>query len=110
MPDFPADVEYSERGDGPPLLLLPGSFGTGSGWKAVTDSLPARYRLVTSSLLGYGATAERRPIGNATMQQQTTIIDQILERIGQPTHVVAHSYVGSQRSPMRFMAPENRPA
>ena len=94
MSDFPDDVEFSERGDGQPLLLLPGSFGTGSGWKAVIDSLPLHYRLVTTSLLGYGATLERRPFGNATMKQQTDVIDLVLERIGQPTHVVAHSFGG----------------
>lgn len=94
MPDFPTDVEFVERGEGPPVLLLPGSFGTGSGWKSVADSLPPRYRLVTTSLLGYGATADRRQTGNATMQQQTAIIDLILERIGQPAHVVAHSFGG----------------
>ncbi len=94
MPDFSTDVEFFERGDGPALLLLPGSFGTGAGWKAVTDNLGARYRLVTTSLLGYGATVERRPLGNATMQQQTDVIDAILERIGEPTHVAAHSFGG----------------
>jgi pimeloyl-ACP methyl ester carboxylesterase len=68
MREFPTDVEYDERGEGPPLLLLPGSFGTGSGWKAVTDRLARSHRIVTTSLLGYGATAERRPRGNATMR------------------------------------------
>jgi pimeloyl-ACP methyl ester carboxylesterase len=92
MSDFPDDVEYAERGDGQALLLLPGSFGTGAGWKSVIESLPSRYRLVTTSLLGYGATAERRPLGNATMHQQTEIIDRFLDRIGQPTHVVGHSF------------------
>ncbi|MBL8515025.1 MAG: alpha/beta hydrolase [Betaproteobacteria bacterium] len=92
--DFPTDIEYSERGEGPALLLLPGSFGTGSGWKAVTDRLTRSYRIVTTSLLGYGATAERRPPGNSTMRQQTAVIDRILERIGEPTHVVGHSYGG----------------
>jgi pimeloyl-ACP methyl ester carboxylesterase len=94
MPDFPADVEYAERGDGAALLLLPGSFGTGSGWKTLSENLPPRYRLVTTSLLGYGATADCRPLGNPTMQQQTDVIDLILDRIGQPTHVVAHSFGG----------------
>lgn len=94
MPDFPKDVEYSERGDGLPVLLLPGSFGTGAGWKALVDHLPSRYRLVTTSLLGYGATVDCRPMGNATMQQQTTVIDLILDRIGRPAHVVAHSFGG----------------
>lgn len=90
--EFPANVEYDERGEGPALLLLPGSFGTGSGWIAVTDRLARRYRIVTTSLLGYGATAERRPLGNATMRQQTELIDRILERIGEPAHVVGHSF------------------
>lgn len=94
MSDFPEDVEFAERGDGQALLLLPGSFGTGAGWKSVIDSLPSRYRVVTTSLLGYGATAERRPLGNATMEQQTGIIDRILDRIDQPTHIVAHSFGG----------------
>jgi pimeloyl-ACP methyl ester carboxylesterase len=94
MREFPVDVEYDERGEGPALLLLPGSFGTGSGWKAVTDRLARSYRIVTTSLLGYGATAERRPLGNATMRQQTEVIDRILERIGEPAHVVGHSFGG----------------
>jgi pimeloyl-ACP methyl ester carboxylesterase len=94
MREFPADVEYSEWGEGPALLLLPGSFGTGSGWKAVTDRLTRSHRIVTTSLLGYGATAERRPLGNSTMRQQTEVIDRILERIGEPTHVVGHSFGG----------------
>jgi pimeloyl-ACP methyl ester carboxylesterase len=81
MREFPTDVEYDERGEGPPLLLLPGSFGTGSGWKAVTDRPARSHRIVTTSLLGYGATAERRPRGNATMRQQTEIVDRILERM-----------------------------
>lgn len=94
MRDFPVDVEYSECGEGPALLLLPGSFGTGSGWKAVTDRLARSYRIVTTSLLGYGATAERRPLANSTMRQQTDVIDCILERIGEPAHVVGHSFGG----------------
>lgn len=94
MPAFPSDVEYFERGEGPALLLLPGSFGTGSGWKAVTDRLTRGYRVVTTSLLGYGATAERRPLGNTTMHQQTELIDCVLDRIGESAHLVGHSFGG----------------
>lgn len=92
MHEFPANVEYDERGEGPALLFLPGSFGTGSAWKAVTDRLTRGYHIVTTSLLGYGATEDRRPIGNATMRQQTEVIDHILQRIGEPAHVVGHSF------------------
>lgn len=92
MSTFPSDIEYAERGQGPALLFVPGSFGTGSGWRPVIERLGGSYRIVTTSLLGYGATAERRPPGNATTTQQTEALDAVFARIGAPVHVVAHSY------------------
>ena len=86
--------DYAETGSGPALLFLPGSFGTGTGWKAVMGHLGDGYRMVTTSLLGYGATPDIRPDGNATMAQQVGLIDSIIDRIGAPTHVVGHSYGG----------------
>ena len=94
MDGAPFDIEYAERGDGPALLLLPGSFSSGAGWKAVTERLSRGYRIVTTSLLGYGATAEHRRRDNATMRQQVKMIDRLLERIAAPTHVVGHSFGG----------------
>jgi pimeloyl-ACP methyl ester carboxylesterase len=58
------------------------------------DKIGEGYRFVTTSLLGYGMTAERRPLGNTTMAQQTKVLDSIFERIGAPVHVVAHSFGG----------------
>lgn len=86
--------DYAETGSGKTLLLLPGSFGTGAGWKAVMGYLGDGYRKVTTSLLGYGATPDIRPEGNATMAQQVDLIDRIIDRIGTPPHVVGHSYGG----------------
>ena len=94
MPDVSRDVEFIERGQGPAILFVPGSFGTGAGWKVVMDKLGEGYRFITTSLLGYGLTAERRPLGNSTMAQQVEVIDEIMERIDAPTHIVAHSYGG----------------
>ncbi len=88
------DIEFAESGEGPALLFVPGSFGTGAGWRSVISKISGRYRLVTTSLLGYGATAERRPLGNATMAQQTDVLDQLFEEIAAPVHVVAHSFSG----------------
>lgn len=86
--------DYTEAGLGPTILFLPGSFGTGTGWKAVLGHLGDRYRAVTTSLLGYGSTPDTRPDGNATMAQQVDLIDQIIDRIGASPHVVGHSYGG----------------
>ena len=94
MSGFTPNVEYAEKGDGSALLFVPGSFGTGAGWRAVIDLLGDGYRIVTTSLLGYGSTAERRPLGNATMSQQVEVLDAIFGRIGAPVHVIAHSFGG----------------
>ena len=89
-----AAFDYAEAGSGPALLFLPGSFGTGTGWKPVLAYLGEGYRMVTTSLLGYGATPDIRPDGNATMAQQVDLIDRIIDRIGMSPHVVGHSYGG----------------
>jgi pimeloyl-ACP methyl ester carboxylesterase len=91
---FPTNIEYAERGKGPALLFVPGSFGTGSGWRPVIEKLGDGYRFITTSLLGYGMTAERRPLGNTNTTQQTDVLDGIFERIAAPVHVIAHSYGG----------------
>ena len=87
MSQWPSDIEYAERGQGPALPFVPGSFGTGAGWKPVIDKLGEGYRFVTISLLGYGTTAERRPLGNVTMAQQTEVLDAVFERIDTQVHV-----------------------
>jgi pimeloyl-ACP methyl ester carboxylesterase len=94
MTDQAVAFDYTETGCGPTLLLLPGSFGTGTGWKAVMGCLGQGYRMVTTSLLGYGATPDVRPDGNASMAQQVDVIDRIIDRIGTSPHVVGHSYGG----------------
>jgi pimeloyl-ACP methyl ester carboxylesterase len=86
--------DYAETGSGSTILLLPGSFGTGTGWKAVLGHLGDHYRTVTTSLLGYGSTPDTRPDGNATMAQQVDLIDRIIDRIGTSAHIVGHSYGG----------------
>ena len=88
------DVEYAERGQGPTILFVPGSFGTGAGWRAVMDLLGDRFRFVTTSLFGYGATAERRKPGNSSIELQAQVIESVIHRAGGPVHVVAHSFGG----------------
>ncbi len=94
MPEQAVVFDYTETGSGPPVLFLPGSFGTGTGWRAVMEHLGDGCRIVTTSLLGYGGTPDVRPDGNATMAQQVGLIDRIIDRIGACPHVVGHSYGG----------------
>lgn len=92
---FPADIEYTERGAGPALLFVPGGFATGAAWKPVIERLGDGYRCVTTSLLGYGRTADPRPADAPPGLQQVEVLDAIIARIAAPVHVIAHSFGGA---------------
>src|SRR4051794_3606068 len=61
MVEYPARrIDYREQGSGPTILFVPGSWSTGALWRDVIALLGDRFRAVTTSLLGYGNTEERR--------------------------------------------------
>lgn len=88
-------IEYLEAGTGPTVLFLPGSFSTPAAWRPVQKLLPPRYRMVSSSLLGYGRTAETRRAGDAGMAHEVRLVQALARRAGGPLHIVAHSFGGS---------------
>lgn len=94
-----ASVDYSEQGEGPALLFLPGSFGTGAGWRGVIEALGPHYRCVTTSLLGDGGTAERRAEATPSTAMQMQAIDEVVARIAAPVHLVGIPMAASSRSP-----------
>jgi pimeloyl-ACP methyl ester carboxylesterase len=85
-------VEYQEEGSGATICFVPGSFSTGSSWRGIAAPLSARFRTVSTSLSGYGKTAERRLSGGDHMEDELDILDAVLRRIDAPTHLVAHSF------------------
>lgn len=92
--DVRGRIEYEERGAGPTLVLVPGSCSTGAAWRPVITALGDRFRFVTTSLLGYGATDERRTRGNHSVALEAEIVERVIERAGGPVHLVGHSFGG----------------
>jgi pimeloyl-ACP methyl ester carboxylesterase len=88
------DIEYDEQGAGPTLVLVPGSWSTGAAWKGVIAALARPYRVVTTSLLGYGGTDERRTDGDRSLDREAEIVEAVIERAGAPVHLVGHSFGG----------------
>lgn len=86
-------IEYDEQGSGPAtLVFVPGSFSTGSAWRPVIRALSGRWRIVTTSLLGYGGTAERREPPNLSIDTEVEVLDAVMRHVGEHAHVVAHSF------------------
>jgi pimeloyl-ACP methyl ester carboxylesterase len=87
-------IDYDECGSGPTVVLVPGSCSTGAAWRSVIASWQGRFRCVTTSLLGYGGTAERRSAGDPAISHEAEILESVIRRAGGRVHLVGHSFGG----------------
>jgi pimeloyl-ACP methyl ester carboxylesterase len=87
-------VDYEEQGAGPAIVLVPGSCATGAAWRPVISALNGRFRCITTSLPGYGGTAERRPVGDPSIAHLAEALETVVRRAGGPVHLVGHSFGG----------------
>lgn len=85
-------IDYEARGAGPTVVLVPGSCSTGAAWRPVMAAWGNRFRCVTTSLLGYGDTAERRSAGDPSIWHEGDIVESVIRKAGGPVHLVGHSF------------------
>jgi pimeloyl-ACP methyl ester carboxylesterase len=90
--DARGDIDYDEQGSGPTILFVPGSWGTRSAWRGVITALNGQFRIVTTSLLGYGGTAERRTAADFSIEREAEIIEAVSRHASGRLHLVGHSY------------------
>ncbi len=86
------EIDFAETGKGPVLLFLPGSYSTVAAWRPVQRLLKPGLRLVTTSLCGYGNSADTRTRGDAGMQHEVQLVEAVARHVGQPVHLVGHSF------------------
>jgi pimeloyl-ACP methyl ester carboxylesterase len=76
------DLAYEVRGDGPPLLMLHGFFGSSGDWLHLfdLDALAKRWRLVMPDARGHGRSTN--PSGLVTHRQAAEDIRALLDHLG----------------------------
>src|SRR5262245_38051823 len=91
-------IEYNQRGIGPTVVFIPGSCSTSAAWRLVTDQIEHRFRCVTTSLPGYGRTAERRTPIDPPMVREVEALEAVVRcaarEAGAKVHLVGHSFGG----------------
>jgi pimeloyl-ACP methyl ester carboxylesterase len=88
-------IDYEETGTGPTVVLVPGSCSTTAAWRPVIAGLAGRFRCVSTSLLGYGGTAERRTAADPSIRHEAEAVEAVIRRAaGGPAHLVGHSFGG----------------
>src|SRR5215475_1135900 len=75
------DLAYEVRGDGPPLLLLHGFFGSSGDWVHLfdLDALARRYRVIAPDLRGHGRSSN--PSGEFTYRQCGADVAALLDHL-----------------------------
>jgi pimeloyl-ACP methyl ester carboxylesterase len=87
-------IDYDEAGAGRTVVLVPGSCSTGAAWRPVIAQWENNYRCVTTSLLGYGGTLERRTEADPDIAHEAEALEAVIRRAGCPVHLVGHSFGG----------------
>jgi pimeloyl-ACP methyl ester carboxylesterase len=88
-------IDYAESGLGPTVVFVPGSCSTGAAWRPILSQLGNGLRAVTTSLLGYGGTAERRTLRDADISREAEVLEAVVRRAASPVHLVGHSFGGA---------------
>jgi pimeloyl-ACP methyl ester carboxylesterase len=87
-------IDYDECGTGPTIVLVPGSCSTGAAWRPVVAAWDNRFRRVTTSLLGYGGTGERRTTADPSISHEAEMLESVIRRADGRVHLVGHSFGG----------------
>lgn len=87
-------IDYDELGTGPAILFVPGSCSTGAAWRSVISHLNGQYRVVTTSLSGYGGTTERRTTDDRSIWRVASALEEVTRQAGDRVHLVGHSFGG----------------
>ena len=88
-------VEFVELGSGDPVVLLHSSGSSRAQWRALIDRLSRDFRVLAPDLYGYGATGAWPSQAPFTLEDEAQIVLTLLERCGEPAHLVGHSYGGA---------------
>jgi pimeloyl-ACP methyl ester carboxylesterase len=76
------------------VLLLHCSGSSGAQWRSLTEALGARYRALAPDLIGYGASAPWTGSRSFFLANEAAPMGALLGRLGEPVHLVGHSYGG----------------
>lgn len=88
-------IDYVETGTGPIVFFVPGSYSTHGAWRQIQRMLIPSYRMVGTSLCGYGGTSETRTRDDFDMRHEVRIVEEVARRAGGKIHLVGHSFGGT---------------
>jgi pimeloyl-ACP methyl ester carboxylesterase len=88
-------IDYADEGSGPPVVLIHSSVSGNRQWRALTEALRDRYRVLAPNLYGYGETTPWPGTEPQSLTDQARLVMAVCEEAGEPVRLVGHSFGGS---------------
>jgi lipase len=100
----PWTVSARVAGHGAPVVFLHSGPGSAADWRAVFEHFTPGYRLVAVNGFGRGQTSDW-PSGDVHVDQYVELVAGLVAELGEPTHLVGHSYGGAVALRMASTSP-----
>ena len=84
-------IAYEEVGSGPPLVLVHGGVCDRTYWAPVVPALAQHFTVFTVDRRGRGASGDVAPYA---IEREYDDIAAVVDAIGEPVHLLGHSYAG----------------
>ena len=88
-------IEYADEGRGRPVVLIHSSVSGNRQWRALSEELRERYRVLAVNLYGYGETTPWPRTEPQPLSAQAELILAVCDELGEPVQLVGHSFGGS---------------
>ena len=88
------DLDYTDTGSGPAVVLVHSSASGNRQWRALTESLKDRYRLIALNLFGYGKTSAWPAKRRLTAADQAELVVAAAALAPKPVALIGHSLGG----------------
>jgi pimeloyl-ACP methyl ester carboxylesterase len=89
------EIDHTDDGQGQPVVLIHSSVSANRQWRALTEVLEDRYRVLAINLFGYGQTTVWPGTAPQSLYAQAQLVLALCEELGSPVHLVGHSFGGS---------------
>ena len=89
------DLDYTDTGSGPAVVLVHSSASGNRQWRALIESLQSRYRLIAVNLFGYGRTSAWPGTRAMTAADEAELVAAAAALASEPVALVGHSLGGA---------------
>ena len=89
------EIAWSERGEGPPVLLIHETAATGAAWEPVANALSERSRAISYDRRGWGASSAPEEYRRTTVEEQSEDAAALIEAVADSPAAVCGAGIGA---------------